>query len=286
MTSESLQQKVISLEVSKLVFLKSLASRFSDNEVLERSPLYICEVQTLRRLCNIFGKDNLVRRFNSGDFTIIIPFYAVVENFVYELPQGTSIEISMGQLVLSIEHKGDYMKCLIHYGGSNPGEDDTLPDNFALRTIEVDGDTLQHPQYKGSGTLKVEKGYDFVYSACDVILPGDTLVIRNMIFYVISVVRDMFDPSGTKDLVRLDRSLHFNARRCIFFIKRPLQIISQEVSLPVTNLKYVRRVSLRYHKEDITLQQGELQITFFNAAFNKCGIMTHDIAIPVEELLS
>jgi hypothetical protein len=40
----------------------------------------------------------------------------------------------MGQLVLSIEHKGDYMKCLIPYGGSNPGEDDTLPDNFALRT--------------------------------------------------------------------------------------------------------------------------------------------------------
>ena len=66
----------------------------------------------------------------------------------------------MGQLVLSIEHKGDNMKCLIPYGGSNPGEDDTLPDNFALRTIEVDGDTLQHPQYKGSGTLKVEKGYD------------------------------------------------------------------------------------------------------------------------------
>jgi hypothetical protein len=229
-TSESLQQKVISLEVSKLVFLKSLASRFSDNEVLERSPLYICEVQTLRRLCNIFGKDNLVRRFNSGDFTIIIPFYAVVENFVYELPQGTSIEISMGQLVLSIEHKGDYMKCLIPYGGSNPGEDDILPDNFALRTIEVDGDS--------------------------------------------------------KDLVRLDRSLNFNARRCIFFIKRPLQIISQEVSLPVTNLKYVRRVSLRYRKEYITVQQGELQITFFNAAFNKCGIMTHDIAIPVEELLS
>jgi hypothetical protein len=33
-TSESPQQKVISLEVFKLVFLKSLASRFSDNEVL------------------------------------------------------------------------------------------------------------------------------------------------------------------------------------------------------------------------------------------------------------
>ena len=83
--------------------------------------------------------------------------------------------------------------------GQIPGEDDTLPDNFALRTIEVD--TLQHPQYKGSGTLKDEKGYDFVYSACDVILPGDTLVIRNMIFYVISVVRDMFDPSVLKTLL-------------------------------------------------------------------------------------
>jgi hypothetical protein len=99
----------------------------------------------------------LVNRFNSGDFTIIIPFYAVVENYIYELLQGTSIEMSMAQLVLSIEQKGDNMKCLIPYGGSNPGEDDTLRDSFAFRTIGVDGDTLQHPQYNGSGTLKFEK---------------------------------------------------------------------------------------------------------------------------------
>ena len=90
-----------------------------------------------------------------------------------------------------------------------------------------------------------------------------------MIFYVISVGRDMFGPSGTNYLVRLDRSLNFSARRCIFFIKRPLKIISQEVSLPLTKLKYVRKVSLIYYKEDVTLQQGELQITFSNAAFNK-----------------
>jgi hypothetical protein len=264
-TSESPQKKAISLEVSKLIFVKSLASRFSDNEVLQRNPL-ICEVRTLRRVCNVFGKDSLVRRFNSGDFTIIIPFYAVVENFIYELPHGTSVEISKGQLVLAIEHERDKMKCLIPYGGSNPDEDDALPDGFALHTIEVDGDTLQYPQYKGSGTLKVEKGYNFVYSLCDVILPRDILIIRNMTFHVIAVVRDLFDPSSTKDLVRLDRSPSFNAQKCSFFIKRPVEIISQEVSLPLTTLKYVRRVSLRYHKEDAILQQGEVQINFFNAA--------------------
>ena len=134
-TSESPQEKVISFDVSKLIFVKSLASRFSDNEVLQRNPL-ICEVQTLHRICNVFGKDNLVRRFNSGDFTIIIPFYAVVENFIYELPHSTSIEISKGQLVLAIEHERDKMKCLIPYGGSNLDEDDALPDGFALHTID------------------------------------------------------------------------------------------------------------------------------------------------------
>ena len=229
------------------------------------------------------------RRFNSGDFTIIIPLYAVTENFIYELNHGTSIEISKGQPVLAIEHEGDNIKCLIPYGGSNPDDDDnTIPDGFALHTIEVDGDVLQYPQYKGSGTLKVEKGYEFVYALCNIILPGDTLIVRNTRFYVIAVVGDMFDPSCTRDVVRLDRSPGFNAQRCRFFIKRPVKIISQEVSLPLTKLKYLRRISLRYHKEDAILQQGEIQINFFNAAFNKCGIMTltHDIAIPVEELVS
>ncbi len=234
-TSESPKEKVISLEVSK-----SLASRFSDNQVLQTNPL-ICEVRTLRRVCNVFGKDNLVRRFNSEDFTIIIPFYAVVENSIYELPHGTSIKISKGQLVLAIEHERDKIKCFIPYGGSNPDEDDALPDGFALHTIEVDGDTLQYPQYKRSGTLKVEEGYDFVYTLCDVILPRDILIIRNMTctFHVIAVLRDLFDPSNTKDLVRLDRSPSFNAQNCSFFIKRPVEIISQEVSLPLTTLKYV-----------------------------------------------
>lgn len=282
-TSESPREKVISLEVSKLVFEKSLASRFLFNEVLQRFP-FTCEIRTLRRVCNIFGKDNLVRRFNSGDFTIIAPFYVVLENFVYEY-ECTSFEISKGQLVLAIE-KGDNMKCLIPYGGSNPDEDDsTLPDGFSLRTIDVDGESLQYPQYKGSGTLKVEKGYDFVYSSCDVILPGDTLVIRNMIVHIISVVRDIFDRSSTKDFVRLDRPMNFNAKRCIFFIKRPMKIISQDVFVPLTKLKYVRKVSLTYHREDVILHQGEVQINFFNAAFNKCGIMTHDTAIPVEEYM-
>ncbi|CAB4041089.1 Hypothetical predicted protein [Paramuricea clavata] len=59
-------------------------------------------------------------------FNITVQEYVFhdLENFVYELPQCTSIEISMGQLVLSIEHKGNNMKCLIPYGGSNLGEDD------------------------------------------------------------------------------------------------------------------------------------------------------------------
>ena len=50
-----------------------------------------------------------------------------------------------------------------------------------------------------------------MYSLCDVILPRDILIIRNMTFHVIGVVRDLFDPSSTKDLVRLDRSPSFNA---------------------------------------------------------------------------
>ena len=158
-----------------------------DDEVLQRSPL-ICEVRTLHRVCNIFGTDNLIRRFNSGDFAIITPFYAVVENFIDELPQGISIEISKGQLVLAIEHEGKNMKCVVPYGGSSPDENDSLPGGFVLRTIEVDGEALQYPPYKGPGTLKVEKGYDFVYSPCDIILPEDTLVIRNRLFNVISVV--------------------------------------------------------------------------------------------------
>lgn len=267
-TSESPREKVISLEVSKLVFVKSLASRFEDNEILQRSP-FICELRTLRRICNIFGEDNLVRRFNSGDFTIVIPFYAVIQDFTYELPEVNPLEICKGQLALAIEHEGDNMKCLIPYGGSNPDEDDTLPDGFSLHTIEVNGNTLQYPQYKGSGTLKVAKGYNFVYSSCDVLVPEDTLVIRNMTFHVIAVVKDLFDLTDTKDLVRLDRSPSFNARRCAFHIKRPVKIISRAVFLPLTKLKYVRRVSLRYHKEDVNLQQGEVQISFFNAAFNK-----------------
>ena len=68
--------------------------------------LFICEVQTLRCACNIFGKDNLVRRFNSGDFTIIIPLYAVTENFIYELHRGTLFK---GQLVLAIDLSGNYV---------------------------------------------------------------------------------------------------------------------------------------------------------------------------------
>ena len=253
--------------------------------MLQRSP-FICELRTLRRIGGVFGLGSLVRRFHSGDFTIILPFYAVIDNVRVDhyLDRGTSIEVSKGQLVFGIEHEGDNLKCLVPYGGSNPYEEDnTLPDGFSLHTIGVGGHVLQHPQYKGSGTLKVEKGYDFVYSSCDVILPEDTLVIRNMVYCVIAVLRDMFDPS--RDIVRLDRSPGFNAKRCSFFVKRPVKIISQEVCLPLTKLKYVRRVSLRYHKEDVILQQGEVQLNYFNAAFNKSGIMTHDIAIPVEELV-
>ena len=182
--------------------------------MLQKCP-FICKVRTLCCARNIFGKDNLVRRFNSGDFPIIIPLYAVTENFIYELHRGSSIQISKGQLVLAIEHEGDNIKCLIPYGGSNADDfDNTLPDGFALHTIEVDGDVLQYPQYNGSGTLKVEKGYEFVYALCNIILPGDTSVIRNTRFYVIAVVGDMFDPSSARDVVRLDRSPGFNAQRC------------------------------------------------------------------------
>ena len=58
---------------------------------------------------------------------------------------------------------------------------------------------MYYPQYKGSGTLEVEKGYEFVYALCNIILPGDTLVIRNTRCYVIAVVGDMFVPSSNRD---------------------------------------------------------------------------------------
>ena len=34
----------------------------------------------------------------------------------------------------------------------------------------------------------MEKGYEFVYALCNIILPGDTLIIHNTRFYVIAVV--------------------------------------------------------------------------------------------------
>ena len=103
MTSERPQEKIVSLEVSKLIFSKSLASRFSDNEVLQKCP-FICEVRTLRHACNIFGKDNLVRRFNSGDFTIIIPLYAVTENFINYI-MAPQLKPQRGSLFLLLNMK-------------------------------------------------------------------------------------------------------------------------------------------------------------------------------------
>jgi len=224
--------------------------------------------------------ESVVRRFTSGDFAIIFPVYALKEDYIV----NDLLLVNKCQLVFGIEEVEDSkIKCLVPYGGSNPGEEDILPEGYALQSIEVNGDQLYFPSFKGEGTLNVDKGYNFVYTLPNTLLAGDYIIARGQYFKVIGIANDTFNPE--RDIARLDRCPTFNAKRSTYYVKRPVKVICKTEILPSPMLHYNRKLSFKYFKEDADVQQGELQLIFHNSAFNTCGIMTHDIAITTEELL-
>jgi len=64
----------------------------------------------------VLGCETLVRRFNSGDFVVIFPVYALREDYT-----DGAIQMIKCRLVFAIKEEGNNMKCLVPYGGSDWG---------------------------------------------------------------------------------------------------------------------------------------------------------------------
>lgn len=277
-TRDKPMEKCVVLDAFRLVFMKSISNRFNKSERVDELP--VCFVlNTLDRMMEVFSAKALVRRFRSGDFTVILPFFVVA----CDIDISTQEKLCAGQFVFAIEKAGGCFKCLIPYGGTDPNAEDqtAILEGYVNTYIETSKDRLWFPNYKGEGALVVERGFDFVYSPCNVIKPDSAIVLRGKVYQVIAVVNDTFD--STRDLVRLNYAPDFNSKHCAYQIKRPVQILARSLDIPCDKVIYIRKMKLIY-KEDEISTNGHIELRFWNAAFNKMGILTQDVAIPAAEV--
>ncbi|CAB3999262.1 Hypothetical predicted protein [Paramuricea clavata] len=277
-TSDKPMEKCVVVDEFRLVFMKSLADRFKTSERVYGLP--VCFVfDTLDRMMELYSAKTLVRRFRTGDFAVILPFFVVA----CDIDIITQETLFTGQLVFAIEKAGDCFKCLIPFGGTDPNAEDqtAIPKGYVNTYIETSKERLWFPSYKGEGALIVEKGFNFVYSPCNVIKPDSVIVLREKEYEVISVVNDTFN--STRDLVRLNYAPDFNSKHCAYQVKRPVEILARCLDIPCDKIIGIRKMKLIY-KEGKTSTYGRIELRFWNAAFNKMGILTQDIAIPAAEV--
>lgn len=113
------------------------------------------------------------------------------------------------------------------------------------------------------------------------VLPDSVIILREKEFQVIAVVHDTFD--STRDLVRLDNAPDFTSKHCAYQIKRPVQIIARPLDIPCNKVTCIQKMKLTYKEEEVSTY-GCIELQFWNAAFNKMGILTQDVAIPAAEV--
>lgn len=275
-SSDLPMEKCVKMDVFQLVFSISLANRFKAYEK-EEHPQFRAELTSLDRIIEVFGCNSLVRRYRSGDFTVILPMHALLS----DINISEQHTVHAGQLLIALESNDNSLKCLIPYGGSDPEAE--LPDDnsFCDTTIQTSQEKIWFPNCRGEGTLIVEKGYNFVYAPCNVIESGDVLLVRGIEYKVIGVSNDAFNQ--TRDVVRLNQAMNFNSKHCVYEIRKPVNILAYSINIPAQELKCIRKVKLDYNVKENNMF-GVLELRFWNAAFNKMGILTHDIAVPPSEL--
>ena len=270
-------EKCVVIDAFRLVFMKSMADRFKTSERVDGLSVSFV-LNTLDRMMEIYGSTTLVRRFRTGDFAVILPFFVVTCDI-----DITHETLLAGQLDFAIEKAGNCFKCLILYGGTDPNAEDqtTISKEYFNTYFETSKERLWFPSYKSEGTLIVEKGFDFVYSQCNVIKPDSVVVLRGKEYEVIAVVNDTFNL--TRDLVRLSYAPDFNSKHCVYQIKRPVEILARSVNIPCHKIIGIRKMKLTY-KEGKTSAYGHIELQFWNAAFNKMGILTQDVAFSAAEV--
>ena len=166
-------EKRVVIDAFGLVFMMSMADRFKTSERVD-GPCASFVLNTLHRMMEIYGSTTLVRRFKMGDFAVILPFFVVTCDI--DITHETLLAV---QLVFAIEKAGNCFKCLIPYGGTDPNAEDQTPisKGYFNTYTETSKERLWFPSYKDEGTLIVEKGFDFVYSPCNVIKPDSVVVL-------------------------------------------------------------------------------------------------------------
>ena len=109
-TSEKAMEKCVAIDAFRLVFTKSMADRFKTSKRVNGLSVYFI-LNTLDRMMEIYGSTTLVRRFRTGDFAVILPFFFVVACDIDVITQETLLA---GQLVFAIKKAA--FKCLIPCG--------------------------------------------------------------------------------------------------------------------------------------------------------------------------